>query len=142
MSFYLKLIGDEMFYGGMQSIDMDYESIASVSIIREDMALTRPVRLFAIGGATQTAYMKGRLGKSGLWTADEIQKAASLQGFRLLAVYKDSVHHYSDRGIDIHPIVDEHYEFLHGTTRAQMEDAIEGVMVPTRWTNHYTQVNL
>ncbi len=145
MSFYIKLIGNELFYGGMKSIQLNYDAytpITPFTVCEPDLSKRQAKFVAIVGSAVTSSYVKGRFSRCGLWLAEELQELSQQTDTSIYMMYGDYVHIYHRGSRIVHKVHDEYYENFLGCTRGQVVDAIERGILPTRWETHCTVIDI
>lgn len=135
MSFFIREEDGKLVFGGMKSIELNYEHVSgfgSLTIVDIDRKLNQIEDLWIIGSVVKTSYVKGKLNAPGLWTENEFAILAGENDVRILARLTDAYHLYRNSARVRYLLEDGKYSWNYGCTAKQIEDALVGVM-PTRW---------
>lgn len=110
MSFFLKLDGDKMGFGGIKSIPQDYDFIApraSSVFVSDDGDITTPLGIWLIGTTIRTGHAKGYLGGKQIVRDDQLRYLADSQtDLQILVATEKKMYIYCNGNRLYQPIVD------------------------------------
>lgn len=136
MSFFIREANGEVAFGGMKSIELDYEHVTPFGKFKLTVDGGKQydvANLWIIGSAVKTSYVKALMRSgNGQYDEDRLAIMSGQNDVIILVRVDDHYYLYRNSARTRQPIVDGVYEWLYGTVAGQVNDAING-LAPTRW---------
>lgn len=142
MSFFIREDQGKLVFGGMKSIQLNYEHVTTFgrcAIDGGNGALYDVDDLWIIGSSVKTNYVKGRLSGQTLWYEEVLAKLAGTNDVIILVRLNNCYLIYRNSARARMPIEKGKYEWYYGCTESQVNDALNGIL-PTRWLIEHHQV--
>lgn len=146
MAFYLKIDGDQQWFGGLKSIIADWEHISQTKnrhFTDDNGDIAVPTGLWILGGSTRTTMARGRLDIRHALDEDYLAKMSIDLDVKIFMATVDKVYLFSNGNRVWVPIKDGFYRKEIGTTVGVVERAIAdcGGSVPKHWSISHTYFN-
>lgn len=143
MSFFIRERDNKLYFGGMKSIEMDYDYVTplgKLTLLIDEGRQFKVEHMWIIGSATMTSYMKAYLRSgAGQYDEDQFAKFSSINDVVIVVRIENQYYIYRNGSRIRQLIEDGVYALYHGTTLGQVDCALQG-LAPTRWMVESTQV--
>lgn len=135
MSFFVREANGKLKFGGMKSIELNYEylcSLSKVDLVDEAGDTIRLENLWIIGNAFSSNLVKGKLKATSTWTETRLAELTN-SGDAMIMVRLNGVYHLYQNGSRVrYMLEDGEFNWYYGCTEGMVSTALGGVL-PTRW---------
>ncbi len=146
MAFYLKIDGDQQWFGGLKSIPKDWAHISQTrnrTFTDDNGDITIPTGIWLVGSSVTANMAKGRLDMRHALDEDYLTKLSSDCDVKIFLATVDKVYLYRNGARVWVPIKDGFYRKELDTTADVAEQAMAGCgcAIPKHWSTAHTYFN-